>query len=78
MKEIIQENLLKLNVELEACLVQLEKLDKERDKILKKSFKSQQEQDAAMQKNVKKYQTLLEKIKKIKKLSLLLKQTTQN
>lgn len=78
MQEIIQSNLFDLNVQLEACLIQLQELDKERDEILKKRFKTKREQEKAMQESVEKYKALLKKIKKIKRLSLLLKQTTQN
>ena len=72
-KEQIQEEWLKINIELNNLLAELEKLDKEREKIAHTDFKSDKQMAEAMSKSVKQYEELLNKMKELNKQSSALK-----
>lgn len=72
-KEQIQEEWLKINIELNNLLAELEKLDKEREQIAHTDFKSDKQMAEAMSKSVKQYEELLNKMKELNKQSSALK-----
>ena len=73
-KDQIQEKWLKINIELNNLLAELEKLDKEREKIAHTDFKSDKQLSEAMSQSVKQYEELLNKMKELNKQSSALKQ----
>ena len=78
-KEQIQEEWLKINIELNNLLAELEKLDKEREQIAHTDFKSDKQLSEAMSQSVKQYEELLNKMKELnKKSSALKKQINDN